>query len=214
MRRLKVESLLAVLDADELVFEETFHLQVNKNMLDEKAKSLLAEVLEILGGTGDPAYLTSLKFDFKIEDYVFLYDTESHFNRYRLSTFKGEMYRLFNFPWTDAYRRLCRTFERDCLKSGMQERIWEGSALARRCFGEAGEGGDFSENGAPGWKLNAYNDAQYDLVSRLAGYKIIRIPMYENLMLSGSLKRIDQLLVRPGDEAQKAIVNWLKRKMQ
>ncbi|MEX2594254.1 MAG: hypothetical protein WD426_15890 [Anditalea sp.] len=213
MHHLKVKALLNALETAEIPAEEEFVLAVNNKLLDKKADNLLKEVYEVLGGIGEPVHLTQLKFDFKIDRFLFLYDGENHFNRYRLNTFKMDIYQLFTFIWVDAYRRLCRTYERDCLKAGTQERIWEGPPLALRCFGKPGEAGDLSGNGASGWKLNAYNDVQYDMISRLSGYKIIRLPMYENIMISGSLKRIDRLLAKPQEETNIAIVNWLKRKM-
>lgn len=213
MHHLKIKALLDALEEGGLTFEEESVLPVKQSLLDQKAKNLLSEVYGILGGIHQPVYLSQLKFDFKIDCFLFLYDGEHHFNRYRLNTFKAEIYQLFTFTWMDAYKRLCRTYERDCLKAGMQERVWEGPPLALRCFGAPGEAGDLTENGASGWKLNAYNDVQYDLISRLSGFKIIRLPMYENIMVSGSLKRMDQLLARPQEETKKALANWLKRKL-
>lgn len=213
MHHLKVKALLNALETADVPVEEEFNFAVNPQLWDKRADDLLREVYEELGGIGDPVHLTRLKFDFKLDRFLFLYDGESHFNRYRLNTFKTDIYRQFTFNWVDVYKRLCRNYERDCLKAGMQERIWKGPPLALRCFGHPGEAGDLSGNGASGWKLNAYNDVQYDLISRLSGYKIIRLPMYESIMFSGSLKRLDQLLAKPQEATTKAIVNWLKRKM-
>lgn len=213
MHPVKVKALLNVLHAGELSFEEGFVLPFEKKLVDKKAEQLFVEAYQTLGGMGEPVYLPQLKFDFKIDRFLFLYDGESHFNRYRLQTFSTAIYKTFTFTWVDSYKRLCRTYERDCLKVGMQERIWEGPPVARRCFGNPEEAGDLTGNGATGWKLNAYNDAQYDLWSRLSGYKIVRLPMYENLMVAGSLKSIGQLLISPKEDTQAAIVNWIKRKL-
>jgi hypothetical protein len=213
MHHLKVKALLQALESVDIPFEDEFILPVKNGLLDPKSENLLKEVYAVLGGTGEAVHLSQLKFDFKIDRFLFLYDGEIHFNRYRLNTLKTTTYQLFTFIWVDAYRRLCRTYEKDCFKAGMQERVWEGPPLAIRCFGTPREAGDLSGNGASGWKLNAYNDVQYDLISRLSGYKIIRLPMYENIMVGGSLKRLDQLLAKPQEETNQAIVNWMKRKM-
>lgn len=85
--------------------------------------------------------------------------------------------------------------------------------IAERIFGKSEAIGELTGNGSAGWKLNAYNDAQYDLLSRLHGYKLIRIPMYENLMIGGSLKKIDDLLLHPSESHRDAIVAWLNRKL-
>jgi len=167
-----------------------------------------------IGGKKSPIYLPKVKFDFKIGNHLFIYDNENHFNRYRLISLKSDLYSIFNFSWRDAYLRLSRTYEKDCLKSGMQERIWDGPPLAQKHFGESEEPGDLSGNGAAGWKLNAYNDAQIDLYSRLLGYKLVRIPKYENLMIGGSLKMIDQLLLSPKESNAPGIAAWIKRKCE
>ncbi|GAB3658496.1 hypothetical protein GCM10028791_31490 [Echinicola sediminis] len=213
MHHLKVNNLVQVLQDQEVELETTFHIEIKEHLLDDKAKLLFNDLYRQMGGMGKFAYLEKLKFDFRIDRFVFLYDDAVHFNRYRLNTLKSDIYEVFTFSWVDSYKRLCRTFERECLKSGMQERVWFGPPIAERCFGKAEEAGDLSGNGASGWKLNAYNDAQYDLLSRLHGYKIIRLPMYENIMVSGSLKKLDQLLINPKENDQKALVSWLKRKM-
>ncbi|HLT07220.1 MAG TPA: hypothetical protein VK014_06805 [Cyclobacteriaceae bacterium] len=213
MHSIKIKTLLNMLHAGDIRFEEEFVLPFQKKLLDKKGEELLAEAFRILGGKGEPVYLPQLKFDFKIDRFLFLYDEENHFNRYRLKTFSTAAYDIFTFAWLDSYKRLCRTYERDCLKVGMQERIWSGPPIASKCFGVPEEAGDLSGNGAPGWKLNAYNDVQYDVITRLSGYKMVRLPMYENLMVSGSLKSINQLLMSPKEETRSAIVNWITRKL-
>ncbi|WP_200979028.1 hypothetical protein [Echinicola sp. 20G] len=213
MHQLKVKNLVQILLDNDLDVEEDFKLETNHNLLDEKAQDLMGDLFAKAGGSGNYVMLERLKFDFRIDRFLFLYDDAVHFNRYRLNTLKSSLYEVFTYSWVDSYKRLCRTFEKECLKSGLQERIWNGPTIAKQCFGSSEEAGDLSGNGSSGWKLNAYNDAQYDLLSRLHGYKMIRIPMYENIMTGGSLKRIDQLLINPKEENQKAIINWLQRKL-
>ncbi|WP_215226739.1 DUF7255 family protein [Echinicola shivajiensis] len=213
MHQLKVNNLIKLLLEQDLKLEDPFLLETNPNLLDERAKFMFQDLYNRLGGEGEFIYLDNLKFDFKIDRFLFLYDDAVHFNRYRLTSFKSAIYDVFTFSWVDAYKRLCRTFERECLKAGLQERIWEGPPIANKCFGDSEEAGELSSNGSAGWKLNAYNDAQYDLLSRLHGYKIIRLPMYENIMLGGSLKKLDQLLINPNEEYSKGIYNWFMRKM-
>jgi len=208
----KIHSLIDLLSDQELDLNPSFSVEINPAILDEKATALMREVYTDVGGINDPIYLNKVKFDFKIDNYLFIYDNENHFNRYRLSSLKSEIYHIFNFSWKDAYTRLSRTYERDCLKSGMQERIWNGPPIAQKHFGVSEEPGDLSGNGSAGWKLNAYNDAQIDLYSRLLGYKLIRIPKYENIMIGGSLKMIDELLLSPKEAYASGIASWIKRK--
>ncbi|WP_373496830.1 hypothetical protein [Aquiflexum sp.] len=214
MHQIKVQHLLDILHQSDLPLDVDFHLAVNSDYLKGKGETFLNTVFESLEGKGQKPVLEHLKFDFKINRYLFVYDDAVHFNRYRISTLKTDLYSTFSFPWTDSYKRLCRTFEKECIKAGLQDRIWKGPPIASKIFGKSEEPGDLSGNGSSGWKLNAYNDAQYDLVSRLHGYKLIRIPEYENIMIGGSLKKIDDLLLNPKEEYQKAILNWISRKVQ
>ncbi|MGY6742407.1 MAG: DUF7255 family protein [Cecembia sp.] len=213
MHSLKISQLNDILTASEQPVDNDFLLEVNHGYLKGKGELLIQELFDQLGGKGKPPLLDKLKFDFKINRFLFLYDNEVHFNRFRLSTLKTNIYTTFSFPWVESYKRLCRNFERECLKSGSQERIWFGPPLAGRIFGKSEAIGDLSGNGAAGWKLNAYNDAQYDLLSRLHGYKLVRIPIYENLMIGGSLKKIDDLLLQPTEANRHAIIAWFSRKM-
>lgn len=194
-------------------YETGFDLEVNSSFLDQKGKAWLQEIFEDLGGSVQLPLLEKLKFDFKIKRNLIVWDDELHFNRYRLTTLRSELYSDFNFQFTEGVKRVCRTFEKECLKAGMQERIWNGSPFAKACFGKASEPSDFTQNGSPGWKLAAYNDAQMDLQSRIHGYKIFRLYPYETIMTGGSLKRLDQLLVNPKEEQRVMIFNWLMRKL-
>ena len=214
MDHLITRQLDLILRAGELEYEPNFDLEVNPSFLDQKGKAWLHEIFEELGGQGDVPLLEKLKFDFKIKRNLIIWDDELHFNRYRLLTFRSAMYSDFNFQFTEGIKRVCRTFEKECLKAGMQERIWKGAPFAKACFGKASEAGDFTQNGSPGWKLMAYNDAQMDLQSRIHGYKIFRLYPYETLMTGGSLRRLDQLLTNPKEEQRAMILKWLLRKLE
>ncbi len=214
MDNLITRQLQIILKEGEVEFENDFELEINSGFLDEKGKSWLQEIYDDLGGMGSLPLLKKLKFDLKIKRNLILYDDETHFNRYRLISFRSDFYKEFNFSFHEAQKRLCRTYEKDCLKAALQERLWNGPPVARHSFGEANEPGDFTMNGATGWKLLAYNDAQIDIQTRIHGYKLIRLTPYETLMTGGSLKRLDQLLMNPKEEQRKILLNWLKRKIE
>ncbi|WP_026954195.1 DUF7255 family protein [Algoriphagus vanfongensis] len=213
MRKILQENLLNIINESELDLEVDYELDVNPNFLDQKGRNWLEEAFDDLGGNGSIPLLEKLKFDWKINRFLFLFDFDLHFNRYRLSTFRSDLYHEFSFSFVDSQRRLCRTFEKECLKAGMQHRIWNGPPVAQQWFGKSSAPGDFSENGATGWKLQAYNDMQIDLQTRIHGYKLVRLSPYETLMTGGSLKRLDQLLVNPTDEQREMLLNWFMRKM-
>lgn len=213
MNHLMTRQLDLILREGGADYDWQFELEVVPKFLDLKAKSWLNGTFEELGGKGTLPLLDKLKFDFKLGRFLFVWDDELHFNRYRLSTFRSLMYSEWTFPFSESHKRLCRTYEKECLKAGMQQRVWSGPPVAQNIFGAASEPGDFSENGAIGWKLLAYNDAQYDLQTRLHGYKLLRLSPFETLMTGGSLKRLDQLLVNPKEDQRAMLFNWLMRKV-
>ncbi|EON76473.1 hypothetical protein ADIS_2923 [Lunatimonas lonarensis] len=212
MHRIKVNHLLRALDTKGQEYVPDCRIEVSGSIWDTTSESLLEAGYRSIGGLGNPPKLRQLRLDFQIDRCLFVFDDEVHFNRYRLETLQTGLYGAFYFPWQGSYVRLCRQFERQCLQAGMQERVWYGPPLAAQCFGNAEPPGDLSGNGSSGWKLNAYNDLQYDLISRLQGYKLIRISGYETLLISGSLKKVDQLLLRPDEKTRMLIANWLVRK--
>jgi hypothetical protein len=213
MEHLMTRQLDRILKEGGAEYDWQTELELNEKFLDAKGKAWLQELLEELGGKGRLPLLEKLKFDFKLGRNLICWDDELHFNRYRLNTFRSEMYSEWTFSFAEGHRRLCRTYEKECLKGGMQLRIWNGPPMAKTLFGEPSESGDLTGNGAIGWKLKAYNDAQYDLQTRIHGYKLVRLSPYETLMTGGSLKRLDQLLVNPSEEQRAMLYNWLKRKI-
>ena len=188
-------------------------LEVVPKYLDSKGKDWLKEIFQDLNGNGGLPLLEKLKFDFKLGRHFILWDDEVHFQRYRLATLRSDLYSEMNFSFSESYKRLCRTYEKEAQKSGMHARIWNGPPIAQSVFGNPSDLGDLTGNGATGWKLLAYNDAQIDLQSRIHGYKLIRLCPYETLMTGGSLRRLDQLLVNPKEEQRAVIFNWLMRKL-
>ncbi|MGM0946152.1 MAG: DUF7255 family protein [Bacteroidota bacterium] len=214
MSGILINNLFSSLREGEIAFEENFHLDVNPNFLDEKGRTWLQEIYEDLDGIGKNPLLEKLKFDLKINRTLLIFDFELSFNRYRLKSFRSELYDEFSFPFVESHKRLCRTYEKECMKAGLQARHWQGPTIATQCFGEAEEIGDLTGNGSPGWKLRAFNEAQVDLQSRIHGYKIFRISPYETIMTSGALRRLDQMLMSPTEEQRKVVLRWLLRKME
>jgi hypothetical protein len=213
MEHLMTRQLDFILKEGGAEYDWQTEIEVVPKYLDSKGKNWLKEILDDLGGNGSLPLLEKLKVDFKIGRHLIIWDDEVHFNRYRLSSLRSELYAEMNFSFTEAYKRLCRTYEKEALKSGFQTRIWNGPPMAKNLFGQASEPGEFIGNGATGWKLQAYNDAQYDIQTRIHGYKLVRLSPFETLMTGGSLKRLDQLLVNPKEEQRAILYQWLTRKL-
>jgi hypothetical protein len=213
MEHLMTRQLDLILQEGGATYGWQVDFEVQPRYLDARSKSWLSTGLEDLGGKGTFPLFEKVPIDFKFGRTLILWDEELVFNRYRGITFKSELYEEFQFTFLEGHKRLCRTYEKEALKAGMQQRIWEGSPLATRLFGQPSEPGDFHGVGATGWKLLAYNHLQVDLLTRIHGYKLIRLSPYETIMTGGSLKRLDQLLINPKEEQRSMLFAWLMRKI-
>lgn len=213
MEHLMTRQLDLILKEGGASYDWKTDFEVQPQYLDARGKAWLSQSLEALGGKGSFPLFEKIQVDFKIGRTLILWDDELVFNRYRGITFRSEMYEEFQFTFLEGYKRLCRTYEKEALKVGLQQRIWEGPPLATRIFGQPSEPGDFHGVGASGWKLLAYNHFQVDLLSRIHGYKLIRLSPYETIMTAGSLKRLDQLLINPKEDQRSMLFGWLMRKL-
>jgi hypothetical protein len=213
MEHLMTRQLDLILKEGGATYDWQVDFEVQPRYLDARCKSWLSTVLEDLGGKGSFPLFEKVPVDFKFGRTLILWDEELVFNRYRGITFRSDLYEEFQFTFLEGHKRLCRTYEKEALKAGMQQRIWEGPPLATRVFGQPSEPGDFHGVGATGWKLIAYNHLQVDLLTRIHGYKLIRLSPYETIMTGGSLKRLDQLLINPKEEQRSMLFAWLMRKL-
>jgi hypothetical protein len=213
MEQLMTRQLDAILREGGADYSWQEELPIQSNYLDSKGKNWLTAMLAELGGTGPIPLFEKLIFDFKLGRQLLVWDEELQFNRYRGLTLRSDLYEEFQFPFVEGHKRLCRTYEKEALKMGMLQKIWEGPPLAKRLFGESSDPGDFHGQGSAGWKLLAYNSMQIDLQTRIHGFKLIRLSPYETLMTGGSLKRLDQLLINPKEEQRAMIYAWLMRKL-
>jgi hypothetical protein len=213
MEHLMTRQLDLILREGGATYDWQVDFEVQPQYLDARCKSWLSTVLEDLGGKGSFPLFEKVPVDFKFGRTLILWDDELIFNRYRGITFRSDLYEEFQFTFLEGHKRLCRTYEKEALKAGMQQRIWEGPPLATRVFGQPSEPGDFHGVGGTGWKLLAYNHLQVDLLTRIHGYKLIRLSPYETIMTGGSLKRLDQLLINPKEEQRSMLFAWLMRKL-
>jgi hypothetical protein len=213
MEHLMTRQLDLILKEGGATYDWQVDFEVQPRYLVARCKSWLSTVLEDLGGKGSFPLFEKVPVDFKFGRTLILWDEELVFNRYRGITFRSDLYEEFQFTFLEGHKRLCRTYEKEALKVGMQQRIWEGPPLATRVFGQPSEPGDFHGVGATGWKLIAYNHLQVDLLTRIHGYKLIRLSPYETIMTGGSLKRLDQLLINPKEEQRSMLFAWLMRKL-
>lgn len=167
-------------------------------------------IYEALGGKGNLSRIPMALPDFWIGDQYLIIDDALSFNRYRLATLRSPVYQQISSLDIDNYRRYCRQFEKECLKSGVKATVWS-DKLSELHFGAASAPGDFFANGGPGWKSSALSDYLLDVYALASGLSLIRLPIYANLMVAGRLERLDKILIKGDEQSGKYIAQHLAR---
>ncbi|BDC99048.1 hypothetical protein PEPS_13290 [Persicobacter psychrovividus] len=124
-----------------------------------------------------------------------LIDSPLDYNRYRLQTFRADWY-AEKMPEMDvkALGRFCRNKEKECLKMGIGPNLWT-SKVAEDYFGKPEAPGDFFENGAPAWRLRAWNSLMTDVACHGFFYNLQRVSIYKTIMHQGKLRPLQELLL-------------------
>jgi hypothetical protein len=166
-----------------------------------------------LGGIQQfPIFNLPKKYILLENNFVVLLDEILHFNRYRMATFRSSLYEAFPELPLEPYRNYCRKHERECLKSGMAGDLWT-SPFSEKHFGSAAERGDFNKNGAPAWKLRAMEDYMLDAGILLLNKKLMRIALYQQLMINRQLYKVGDILTAGTAEQRNALLNYIERKI-
>lgn len=147
-------------------------------------------------------------------------DDALHLNRYRAQTLQAPFYQKQDqekdqkqeMQWVEAYRRLCRSAERDCIKDGSRRGVWS-NPEAEKHFGTAQEAGDFFGTGSPGWRLHAFRDFLTDIYLNEGNQTFKRISIYDRLMVQGSLLPLQQLLQSRSGSNQQYLFKYLARQL-
>jgi hypothetical protein len=184
-----------------------------KDVAPTPYKVYFEDIFKKLGGKGNFQELLMPDWDIELEGGIAVcLDETLHFNRYRLLTLQSEFYqKIPNFP-TESYMRACRTYEQECLKSGTLGNTWT-SPYSEKLFGKAESLKTLEGNGAPRWKLLAFTDVWQDLSFLFLPIKVMRLSVWEQIMVSKKLINLNDLLLSP-DEAQKEILTkYLTRKI-
>jgi hypothetical protein len=180
-----------------------------KGTFDEK---VLLETYRNLGGL-----LTFPEVTFEVPFLEFgrfcvLLDEPIRFNRYRAKTLKSSFYEsLSSFP-AIKYRTYCRNFESECLKVGASKSLWT-NPEAELHFGPSQISGDLGLSGASGWKMMAFKDFLTDMICRKRKIRLLRISVWDDLMVQNNLKRINDLLMSPNSQVSDQLLKLVDRKM-
>ncbi len=185
--------------------------EIHKILETSMAEPIL-EGYKALGGLADPASLHSTSFDLQTSRFTLQLDEALHFNRYRFITLKSSIYDNLPGIDVDKYRMYCRKYEKECLKSGSSKPFWT-NKLAEQHFGDPEDFGDLSGNGAPGWKLLAFQELLKDAYAAHNKVKLMRIPIWEELMFNKQLQKLKDILLSPGEREAEIILNLIDRKL-
>ncbi len=166
-----------------------------------------------LGGVKSRASLKVHWAAVHLEVGTVLLDSPLHFNRYRLQTLQMPFYDDFSGFSVNNHRTWCRKFERECLKSGMAGQLWT-NGMSVKQFGRAEAPGDFSGNGSPAWKQRAFEDFVTDVAAAAsASVNIVRLSVYDNLMLNRQLVKTGDILSNPDERMAEALASMVARRL-
>lgn len=180
-----------------------------KNNFDEK---VMLETYKNLGGVQSFPELTFEVPFLEFGRFCVLLDEPIHFNRYRAKTLRSSFYEsLSSFP-AMKYRTYCRNYESECMKAGASKPLWTNTE-AEVHFGPSQISGDLGLSGSSGWKMTAFKDFLIDLICRKRKIRLLRISVWDDLMVQHNLKRINELLMSPNAQNTEQILKLVERKM-
>lgn len=183
-----------------------------KKMADPISQEQLEQVYESLGGVGERPCVEIDGYQMTFGRFVVELDDQLHFNRYRLVTLRNDIYPNMHGVDLNKYRMYCRKHENECLKSGTAPGVWT-STTAEKHFGEAEEPGDLGLNGASGWKMIAYREFVKDLFASRNQIKLLRLSIWDEIMVNRQLIKLNDLLMSPADAQAELLLKYIERKV-
>lgn len=175
-------------------------------------KRWIGDVYSELGGLHDYQSISIPGFELEYGNFCVMLNEQLHFNRYRSITLRSDMYQqLPAFPLS-KYRIYCRKMESECLKSGKSNPHWTNNE-AEYHFGSPMEPGDLGLNGSPGWKLAAIKSMLRDAISHQLAIRIVHLSIWDDLMISNKLTRLDELLFNPDKQSEGHFLKYFERRL-
>jgi len=211
-RSIRVQNLHKILLSKFLPSEELNRTFKTSEILNSFDKNILLETYHFLGGKIDnPEIIFSIPF-MEFGRFCVLLDGSIHFNRYRSKTLRSSFYEnLGSFPLI-KYRTFCRKYEVECLKVGTSKPHWTNDE-AEKHFGPSQQSGDLGLAGSAGWKMNAFKDFSIDVIARQRKIRLLRISIWDDLMVNKKLKKFNDLLMSPGSLETEMILKYVERKI-
>lgn len=211
-KSIRVQNLSRILLSKYIPAEEInrkFSSTELKGSFDEK---LCLETYENLEGQKPFPEITFNVPFLEFGRFCILLDEAIHFNRYRAKTLRSAFYdQLSSFP-AMKYRTYCRKHEMECMKTGTSNPSWT-NVESEYHFGASQQSGDLGLSGSAGWKMTAYKDFLTDLICRKRKIRLLRISVWDDLMVSKNLKKFNELLMSPGSQETEQILKYVERKI-
>lgn len=172
----------------------------------------IKEVYQDLGGQKADLPFGLNAFSVELFNKALVIDDATHFNSYRTQTLRSDIYDDISGIDLQAYRRICRQEQRACLAAASHSLLWTDKASERH-FGESNASGDLGLNGSSAWKMRAFIDFLTDTTSLILPYEVVRISIYDSLMISGKIVPLKEVLLSRKEENEKIIFSYLSRKL-
>ncbi len=216
-RNIREENLHKILLSKYIPAEELNHSFSTWELKGTFFEKVFLETYELLGGREafpeikfNVPFMPACRRGREFGRFCILLDEQLHFNRYRAKTLRSSFYEnLSSFPLM-KYRSYSRKYEVECLKAGTSNPSWTNDE-AERHFGPSQNNGDLGLSGSSGWKMIAFKDFAIDLIARQRKIRLLRISVWDDLMVDRQLKKLNELLMSPG-KATDLILKIVERK--
>jgi len=211
-RSIRVQNLHKILLSKFLPSDEQKKEFSTKDLLESFDKKRMLEVYHALGGLADyPEMIFSIPI-LEFGRFSVLLDEAIHFNKYRTKTLRSDFYEsITSFPLM-KYRGYCRKYEVECLKAGTSYPFWSND-LAEKHFGSSQPSGDLGLQGSSGWKMTAFKDFSIDVYARQNKMRLVRISVWDDIMINMKLKKLNELLMSPGKAEFEKILKYVEAKV-
>jgi len=208
---IKEKNLLKILRSSHLESPQVTFID-GKDLIGRSEETKLKEVYHTLGGILEYPDIKLKGYFFETTKFVLEFDDQLSFNRYRIKTLRSDIYENFPGIKLEKFRNCCKKYERECLKSGTATELWTHQE-AESLFGRAEKPGDLGLNGSPGWKLRALQDYLKDLYAKYAKKRILRLSVWDEILINGQLKKVGDILKNPDTKSGEFILKFIERRV-
>ena len=165
-----------------------------------------------LGGILPEIPVNLRKWDIELEGAALELDEFLHFNRYRKLTLDSHIYNnLPKFP-LGLYRTYCSFNESKCIDAGSYGGKWTNDSCEKQ-FGKGSPPKLFTGNGSPRWKQRAFYDYVKDLTPLLYGGPLVRISIYDNVIVNVEERKVKEILDLSGTFGTKELYELIKERL-